>query len=65
MTPGAISPDQQSSRTNAAESEPQSLTGEQLTALHDAEKQDEYRREYLVQLKRQTCPGCGESNDVF
>lgn len=65
MTPGGITPDKQPTGFTRVESDTQSLTAEQLAALDDAAKQDEYRREYLAQLKRRACPGCGESNDLF
>lgn len=32
----------------------------QSNAHADPEKQAEYRREYLVQLRQRVCPGCGE-----
>ena len=28
--------------------------------LEDAELQARYRKEYLIQLRRLSCPGCGE-----
>lgn len=40
------------------------LSEAQLAELSDAGKQAEYLQEYLAQLRRQACPGCGES-DVF
>ena len=42
-----------------------SLTNEQLAELNDQEKQAEYRREYLAQLRRRACPGCGETDSVY
>ena len=41
------------------------LTNEQLAELHDQEKQAEYRREYLAQLQRRACPGCGETDSFY
>jgi hypothetical protein len=29
--------------------------------LDDAALQEKYREQYLLQLRRQSCPGCGES----
>ena len=29
--------------------------------LEDAELQERYRQEYLLQLRRRACPGCGEA----
>lgn len=33
--------------------------------LADAELQKKYRKEYLAQLRRLSCPGCGEDFTVF
>lgn len=33
--------------------------------LADAELQERYRKEYLAQLRRLSCPGCGEDFSVF
>lgn len=41
------------------------LTNEQLAELNDQKKQAEYRREYLAQLRRRACPGCGETDSVY
>jgi hypothetical protein len=38
-------------------------TGEQ-EALDDPIKQEQYRQEYLRQLRLRSCPGCGET-DLF
>lgn len=35
-------------------------TNHNTADLHDAELQEKYRKEYLIQLKRLSCPGCGE-----
>lgn len=43
----------------------ESLKSSELAELADPEKQAKYRREYLAQLKRQACPGCGENDEVF
>lgn len=48
----------------------ESPTGEPPTAsdnaqLDDAELQERYRKEYLAQLRRLSCPGCGEDFSVF
>lgn len=37
-----------------------SLTSEELAQLSDPDKQEQFRREYLNQLRRLSCPGCGE-----
>jgi hypothetical protein len=42
-----------------------SLTNEQLAEISDQEKQAEYRREYLAQLQRRACPGCGETDSFY
>jgi hypothetical protein len=41
------------------------LESAESAQLVDPEKQAEYRREYLAQLKRRACPGCGEHDDFF
>lgn len=33
--------------------------------LADAELQEKYRKEYLAQLRRLSCPGCGEDFTVY
>ena len=33
--------------------------------LEDAELQERYRQEYLTQLRRLSCPGCGEDFSSF
>lgn len=48
----------------------ESPTGETPTAsenvqLEDAELQERYRKEYLAQLRRLSCPGCGEDFTAF
>lgn len=35
------------------------------TQLADAELQEKYRREYLIQQRRLACPGCGEDYTTF
>lgn len=42
-----------------------SQTNEQMADLADLEKQAEYRREYLTQLRRRACPGCGETDSIY
>lgn len=49
----------------ANEQQKQSLTQSDLAQLSDPDKQAEYRREYLAQLRQRACPGCGESVDLF
>lgn len=48
----------------------ESPTGETPTEsdnaqLEDAELQERYRKEYLDQLRRLSCPGCGEDFTAF
>lgn len=46
------------------EAEPPSHTDEmqlESCSLSDADLQEKYRKEYLEQLKRRSCPGCGEN----
>ena len=33
--------------------------------LEDAELQERYRKEYFAQLRRLSCPGCGEDFTAF
>ena len=48
---------------NAAGELPPSTTDlpSEAAQLADAELQEKYRREYLIQQRRLSCPGCGES----
>jgi hypothetical protein len=41
--------------------EEQPLTENERRDLTDEEKQEEFRRAHLVQLRRFQCPGCGEA----
>lgn len=56
MTPDASAP------TPAPEpvAPDETLTVQQQSDLTDAVTQERYRAEYLQQLRRQSCPGCGE-----
>ena len=50
------------------EAEPPSSTDEvsqDSCPLSDAELQERYRKEYIEQLKRMSCPGCGEDFSLF
>ena len=50
------------------EAEPPSTTAEapqESCPLSDADLQEQYRKEYLEQLKRRSCPGCGEDFSLF
>lgn len=40
--------------------EPAAEVSEKLDALQNDDKQAEYRKAYLEQLRRMSCPGCGE-----
>lgn len=50
---------------SVCEREKESLESAELAQLADPEKQAEYRREYLAQLKRRACPGCGEHDGFY
>ena len=57
-------------KKQAHEAGDESPAGETPTAsdnaqLEDAELQERYRKEYLAQLRRLSCPGCGEDFSVF
>ena len=52
----ALAPDQ----LNAGDT----LTPKQTQQLTDAELQEKYRQAYLKQIRRQSCPGCGDT-DIF
>lgn len=41
------------------------LTEQQQADLSDATTQERYRREYLQQQRRQSCPGCGEGDAIY
>jgi hypothetical protein len=36
------------------------LATAQLTELDDEARQAEYRRQFLIQMQRRSCPGCGD-----
>lgn len=42
---------------------------QQISTTHlqpaDSDVQEEYRREYLAQLRRRACPGCGDGEPIF
>lgn len=40
-------------------------TASENAQLEDAELQERYRKEYLAQLRRLSCPGCGEDFTAF
>ncbi len=40
------------------------LTPKQTQQLSDEELQEQYRQAYLEQIRRQSCPGCGDT-DIF
>jgi hypothetical protein len=59
-----INPDKEPFTCPSAQTpEAQSLSPAEQEQLSDAATQEEYRREYLAQLRRRACPGCGESDD--
>lgn len=31
----------------------------------ESDRQKHYRREYLAQLRRRACPGCGDGDPIF
>ena len=43
----------------------QKVTTQQLADFENFTLQEEYRRAYLLQLKRQSCPGCGDEGSLF
>jgi hypothetical protein len=54
---------QQEQCTSAPESAPD-VSDESHSALDDEQTQAAYRKAYLEQLRRQSCPGCGET-EIF
>lgn len=64
MTPDPAEPTR---RTQQGPQQPdeQPLSFEQLADLWSPEKQEEYRRAYLRQQARRTCPGCGDDGSLF
>ena len=52
---------------DAADTPPPSVaeTPADEAQLADAELQERYRKEYLAQLRRLSCPGCGDDFTVF
>lgn len=58
-------PTPRGSATSAGEPR-DSTTGEAASPLSaEAELQARYREEYLLQLRRLSCPGCGEDFSVY
>ena len=51
-------------QTQTATDETQQLTDEQRAQLEDEELQAKNRAAFQQQMRRMSCPGCGES-DVF
>lgn len=49
----------------ASQSTPPELTTDELAQLSDPVKQEQFRLEYLAQLRRRACPGCGETGEDF
>ena len=49
----------------ASQSTPSALTTDELAQLSDPVKQEQFRLEYLAQLRRRACPGCGETGEDF
>jgi hypothetical protein len=47
-------------KTNASQ-----LSASDEAILADPDKQEEYRRLFNEELRRRSCPGCGETNDLF
>lgn len=41
------------------------ITERQEADLADASVQEQYREEYLRQLRRRSCPGCGEGDAIY
>jgi hypothetical protein len=64
MEQAPLSPKHDSSKAPVADATA-GLTSEQLAEVNDQQKQAEYRREYLAQLQRRACPGCGETDTVY
>jgi len=54
----------QSTNNPKPAAEPEELTQAELSQLSDKDKQEEFRKAYLAQLRQQQCPGCGET-DLF
>jgi len=56
-------PKHQEQRTSAAEGAP-NVGDESQPSLDNEQIQAAYRKAYLEQLRRQACPGCGET-EIF
>lgn len=46
---------------NKSAANTEALTDKQTAELSDKEKQAEYEKAYLAQLRQLQCPGCGET----
>ncbi len=51
-------------QTQTTTDETQQLTDEQRAQLEDQELQAKHRAAFAEQMRRQSCPGCGET-DIF
>ena len=54
-----------SEETPAAGADSRQPPAESDTELIDAATQEKYRREYLIQIRRLSCPGCSDDGSVF
>ena len=63
-----MSTDQHGVKPIQHQDEPPSITNrasQDSSPLSDAELQEQYRKDYIEQLKRMSCPGCGEDPPLF
>lgn len=51
--------------TTADEPQNGQPVSQEVEELADATTQENYRQEYLLQMKRLSCPGCGEDGRLF
>ena len=53
------------SQESAAAAAEQPRQEERPADLADAAAQERYRQEYLIQMQRLSCPGCGDNGQLF
>jgi hypothetical protein len=53
------------SQESAAAPAEQPRQEERPTDLADAATQEKYRQEYLIQMRRLSCPGCGDDGRSY
>jgi hypothetical protein len=61
LEPVDVKPIHQTGQSQPVTLEQESITTEHSNELADAAKQEEYRQAFLLQQRRRSCPGCGDT----